>query len=111
LFGGTLFDHQDRHLLERILELEMSNASALADLQASVAALQAAQGNVPQDISAGVETAASDINAVTTSLGGTPPAATPAAATPAAPAVEAPATPSAPDPNPPAPDPNPPETA
>lgn len=98
-----MFDHEDRKLLGDILEVVLSNQTALADLQASVAALQAAAGNVPADISAGVETAASEVNAVTTSLGGTPPAPAPApapaAATPAAtepspaPAAEAPLSP------------------
>ena len=75
-FGGRVFSHEDHELLERILEQVTTNTQALADLQASVAALQAAQGNVPADISAGVETEVSNVNAVTTALGGTPPAAT-----------------------------------
>lgn len=74
-FGGRVFSHEDHELLERIANQVDANAQALADLQASVNALAATP--VPSgatDISAGVETEVGKINAVTTALGGTPPA-------------------------------------
>ncbi len=63
----------DRGLLELLLEISVSNATALADLQASVTALEAAAGDAPTDVSAGIEAARTAVDGVTTQLGGTPP--------------------------------------
>ena len=69
----------DRELLEKILEITMSNATALTDLQTAVANLQTAAGTVPADTSAGVEAAAADVQAVADQLA--PTTAPPATAT------------------------------